>query len=118
HLSNEQIPIEEIEDMELVQQIECKEFGENVEISGSLILMGNYKGNQEAGKLQSTDELPESFEESVLFEPLATETETFSPLTKKDQLNHQIPIQITLPRERVNHIDEIYTYVSSFDYDV
>jgi len=118
NLSHEQIPIEEIEDMELVPNIECREYGDHVEIVGSLILYGNYKGNQDAGKLHPAEELPESFEESVLFEPLSTDRGPFSPLTKKDQLKHQIPIQITLPREKVNDLDEIYTYVSSFDYDL
>ena len=118
HLSHEQIPIEEIEDMELVPQIESREYDDHIEIVGSLILYGNYRGNQDAGKLQPADELPESFEESVLFEPLSTDRGPFSPLTKKDLLKHQIPIQITLPREKVRGIDEIYTFISAFDYEL
>ncbi|RKD23873.1 hypothetical protein BEP19_05445 [Ammoniphilus oxalaticus] len=118
HLTDEQIPIEEIEDLELVQQIESKEYGDSIEITGSLIVYGNYRGNQDAGKLQPTDDLPDSFEESVLFEPLATDRGPFSPLAKNDRLNHQIPIQITLPRTKVKNVNEIYTYVSSFDYDI
>lgn len=117
-LSHEQLPIEEIEEMEIVPQITIQENGEEIEITGALVLYGEYKGNQEAGKLDPADELPESYEESVQFEPLSAERGPFSPLAKQDRFEYQIPVKISMPRNKVDDVDDVYAYINSFDYDV
>ncbi|WP_240675695.1 LysM peptidoglycan-binding domain-containing protein [Ammoniphilus sp. CFH 90114] len=117
-LSHEQLPIEEIEELEIVPQIVIEENGNEIEITGALILYGDYKGNQEAGKLDPADELPESYEESVQFEPLSAERGPFSPLARQDRFEYRIPVKISMPRNKVDDVDDVYAYINSFDYDL
>ncbi|MEW9670826.1 LysM peptidoglycan-binding domain-containing protein [Ammoniphilus sp. 3BR4] len=118
HLSHEQLPIEEIEEMEIVPQISIEENGDEIEITGALVLYGEYKGNQEAGKLDPADDLPESYEESVQFEPLSAERGPFSPLAKQDRFEYRIPVKISMPRNKVDDVEDVYAYINSFDYDL
>lgn len=118
HLSYEQLPIEEIEEMELVPQVRIMEFGEEIEISGCLCLQGEYKGNQNSGKLDSIDHPAESYEESVQFEPLSFERGPFSPLAKQSTFEYRIPVKILLPKKKVRDIEDIYAHVLSFDYEL
>ncbi len=118
HLSHEQLPIEEIQEMELVPQIESREFGDQIEIIGCLYLFGDYRGNQEAGRLDSAGDLPESYEESVQFEPLSADRGPFSPLARQDRFEYRIPVRISLPREKVRNVDDVYAHINSFDYEL
>lgn len=118
HLSHEQLPIEEIQEMELVPQIESREFGDQIEIVGSLYLFGDYKGNQEAGRLDPAGELPDSYEESVQFEPLSADRGPFSPLAREDRFEYRIPVRISLPRGKVRNVEDVYAYINSFDYEL
>lgn len=118
HLSHEQLPIEEIQEMELVPQIESREFGDQIEIIGCLYLFGDYKGNQEAGRLDPAGELPESYEESVQFEPLSADRGPFSPLARQDRFEYRIPVRISLPRGKVKNVEDVYAYINSFDYEL
>lgn len=118
HLSYEQLPIEEIEEMELVPQVRIMEFGEEIEISGCLCLQGEYKGNQNSGKLDSIDHPAESYEESVQFEPLSFERGPFSPLAKQSTFEYRIPVKILLPKKKVRDIEDIYAHVLTFDYEL
>ncbi|WP_134699996.1 LysM peptidoglycan-binding domain-containing protein [Ammoniphilus sp. YIM 78166] len=117
-LSHSQLPIEEIEEMEIIPQIVIEENGAEIEIIGSLFLYGDYKGNQEAGKLDPTDELPETYEESVQFEPLSADRGPYSPLAKQDRFEYRIPVKITMPRNKVAEVDDVYAYINSFDYEL
>jgi|GEM_PF-5252526 len=117
-LSHQQIPIEEIEEMEIVPNVEIEQRGEEIEITGSLYVYGSYRGNNEERILSETDDLPRSFEESVQFTPLSADPKPFSPLTKEDKLEHRIPVKITLPRGKVRDVADVYAYISSFDYDL
>jgi stage VI sporulation protein D len=118
HLSYEQLPIEEIEEMELVPQVRVAALGDEIEISGCLCLQGEYKGNQNSGKLDSNDQPAESYEESVQFEPLAFERGPYSPLVKQSTFEYKIPVKILLPKNRVREVEDIYANVVSFDYDL
>lgn len=117
-LSHAQLPIEEIEEMEIIPQIQIEENGAEIQISGSLFLYGDYKGNQEAGKLDQNDDLPESYEESVQFEPLSADRGPYSPLAKQDRFEYRIPVKITMPRNKVAEVDDVYAYINSFDYEL
>lgn len=118
HLSHEQLPIEEIQEMELVPQIESREFGDHIEIIGCLYLFGDYKGNQEAGRLDPAGELPESYEESVQFEPLSADRGPFSPLARQDRFEYRIPVRISLPRGKVRNVEDVYAHINAFDYEL
>lgn len=117
-LTPNQLPIEEIEELELIPQVQIEERGDEIEITGSLYLYGNYRGNQEAGKLDATTSTPDSYEESVQFEPLSIERGPFSPLAKEDKFEHRIPVRITLPKGKVREIADVYAFINSFDYDL
>ncbi|HJV44519.1 MAG TPA: LysM peptidoglycan-binding domain-containing protein [Bacillota bacterium] len=118
HLSNEQIPIEEIDDMELVPQVNIEEKGEEIDISGSLYLYGNYRGNLNTGKLETTESQANTYEESVQFEPLSTERGPYSPLAREDKFEYRIPVRINIPKGKVQDISDVYAYISSFDYEL
>lgn len=117
-LSHSQLPIEEIEEMEIIPQIVIEENGAEIEIIGSLFLYGDYKGNQEAGKLDQADDLPETYEESVQFEPLSADRGPYSPLAKQDRFEYRIPVKISMPRNKVTEVDDVYAYINSFDYEL
>ncbi|MBP1930395.1 LysM peptidoglycan-binding domain-containing protein [Ammoniphilus resinae] len=117
-LSQQQIPIEEIEEMEIVPNVEIEQRGEEIEITGSLYVYGSYRGNNENKILSETNDLPHSYEESVQFTPLSADRGPFSPLTKEDKLEHRIPVKITLPSGKVRDVSDVYAYINSFDYDL
>jgi stage VI sporulation protein D len=118
YLSHYQLPIEEIEELELIPQIEIDERGNEIEITGCLFLYGQYRGNQSKANIEETDELADSYEESVRFDPLVADRGPVSPLVNQDKLENRIPIKITLPRGKVREVDDVYAHIHSFDYEL
>jgi stage VI sporulation protein D len=118
HLSYQQTPIEEFEEMELIPQIEIIEHGNEVEISGSLFLQGTYTGDRAPDQLTNQQQIPDSYEESVQFEPFKKNRGAFPPLSTSGTLENRIPVRITLPRSKVRDTEDVFAFIDSFDYEV
>lgn len=85
HLPDDVAAIDELEEIELVPHMQVLPQGDNVLLSGHLLLSGVYRAQQ-------SDE--------------------------SSQLEHWIPVEITLPLNRVQSVDEIGVEIDNFDVDL
>lgn len=89
--------------MSLEPDIVIKDEGEEVVIKGGLQLSGEYK------PLEENDSLGQR-----LFPRNMTDDRT----TDRKKLTHFLPIDVTIPRNRIDNLNEVYVQVESFDYDL
>lgn len=111
--------IDEIIGMSLTPEISVMQMDDHVTIQGGLRFVGEYKMMEENRQMDE-EEIDE--DEDSSFTALSdfrnsgdiqTETETGT-----GQIEHVFPIDITIPMTRIQHVDDIYVEVSSFDYDL
>ncbi|GAF22759.1 stage VI sporulation protein D [Bacillus sp. JCM 19047] len=107
--------IDEIIGMSLTPEISVKQMDDHVTIQGGLRFIGEYKMVEEIQEEVEEDE-DASFTALSDFRQsgdIQTETEAGA-----GQIEHVFPIDITIPMTRIQHVDDIYVEVSSFDYDL
>jgi len=111
--------IDEIIGMSLTPEISVMQMDDHVTIQGGLRFVGEYKMMEENRQMDE-EEMDE--DEDSSFTALSDfrnsgdiqkETETGT-----GQIEHVFPIDITIPMTRIQHVDDIYVEVSSFDYDL
>ncbi|WNF35941.1 stage VI sporulation protein D [Bacillaceae bacterium IKA-2] len=108
---NKDQEVDEILSLSLEPDITVQESGDYVLIRGGLKLTGEYRSN---GNSNPTEELS-SLSEQVGFRSIEEVT------INEDgtgQIRHFFPIDVTIPQERINSLDDIYVLVESFDYDL
>ncbi|OIJ10297.1 stage VI sporulation protein D [Anaerobacillus arseniciselenatis] len=104
--------VDEIVSLSLDPEITVEENGEYVLIRGGLKLTGEYRSN---GKSEVNDEESLSLSNQVEFRSIEEVT------LNEDgtgEIRHNFPIDVTIPQERINSLDDIYVLVESFDYDL
>ncbi|AIC95184.1 MULTISPECIES: stage VI sporulation protein D [Shouchella] len=107
--------IDEIIGMSLTPEISVKQMDDHVTIQGGLRFIGEYKMVEERQE-EVEEEEDASFTALSDFRhsgDIQTETEAGA-----GQIEHVFPIDITIPMTRIQHVDDIYVEVSSFDYDL
>ncbi|MFK3938986.1 stage VI sporulation protein D [Alkalihalobacillus sp. NPDC078783] len=107
--------IEEILGMSLSPEITIKESGNQVSIVGGLRLVGEYLL---ADSDQNTDHViddEDGYREQAAFRSIE---EVNVSENGKGALKHFFPIDVTIPLDRIQNLQDIYVEVESFDYDV
>lgn len=103
--------VDEIVSLSLEPDITVQESGDYVLIRGGLKLTGEYRSN---GNSNPTEEIS-SLSDQVGFRSIEEVT------VNEDgtgEIRHYFPIDVTIPRERIKSLDDIYVLVESFDYDL
>ncbi|MBM7838564.1 stage VI sporulation protein D [Alkalihalobacillus xiaoxiensis] len=106
--------IDEIIGMSLTPEIYVKQVGEHVTIKGGLRFVGEYKMDQ--GEVEEAETEASSFSELSDFRQSGEITADAD--TGVGEIEHLFPIDITIPMARIQHVDDIYVQVASFDYDL
>lgn len=101
--------VDSLVSISLYPDISIEEHDEYVTIRGALQLTGEYrkKSEQTAQFEQSEAEPPGQFLNEVN--------------TREDgisELNHRFPVDITIPKNRIQNLDDVYVSVDSFDYEL
>lgn len=108
---NKDQEVDEILSLSLDPEITVQEHGEYVLIRGGLRLTGEYRQKEKSGDYSETESLSQqvgfrSIEEVTIHDDGTSE------------IRHYFPIDVTIPQERINSLDDIYVLVESFDYDL
>ncbi|MFY0546321.1 LysM peptidoglycan-binding domain-containing protein [Brevibacillus sp. H7] len=115
-LSSDKTGIGELKELELVPDVEIIENPTEISITGCLQLHGKYE------PVRSTSEDAEGGADTLVsamkFTPLRFERNDTGLYGSDAQLAHRIPLNITIPSNRVADIEEIYAIVDSFDYQL
>ncbi|MFO7248558.1 MAG: LysM peptidoglycan-binding domain-containing protein [Bacillota bacterium] len=115
HLPDDVPEIEAIRELELEPVVEVTAAGGSVTVSGFLSLTGKYLGRREHLKM------PGDGSEAYApfpFHPLESEMGPLAPWQKRGEIRHRIPLDITVPEERVPDLEDVYVVIDSFDYEV
>ncbi|WP_157800882.1 stage VI sporulation protein D [Bacillus solitudinis] len=108
---NKDQEIKEIISMSLEPEITIEEREQHVYIKGGLRLLGEYRTGEDAAELSEE----KSLEEQLSFRSVE-EMSTFTSST--GQIKHYFPIDVTIPLNRIQKLDDVYVQVESFDYDI
>ena len=113
-LSSDRAGIGELQELELVPDVEVLENDSYVSITGCLQLVGKYEPIREAAEANSGG--TETLVEAVTFPPFRQEASEEMQYGWEEQIGHRIPLNITIPLDRIAEIGDIYAIVDSFDY--
>lgn len=96
----------ELLSISLDPDISIQEFDQYISIRGALQLTGEYKIDEDYNE--------EGFEYANLrfISDIETREDGIS------QLLHRFPVDITIPRNRIGNLEEVYVTIESFDYDL
>ncbi|MDQ0858199.1 stage VI sporulation protein D [Bacillus sp. V2I10] len=97
----------ELLSISLDPDITIQEFDQYISIRGALQLMGEYKIDEDYNE--------EEFEYANLRFVNSVETREDDGIS---QLVHRFPVDITIPRNRIGDLEEVYVTIESFDYDL
>ncbi len=115
-LSSDKAGIGDLKELELVPDVEIIENPGEVSITGCLQLHGKYE------PVRGTSEDDEGGADTLLaamkFTPFQFEQKNGSLYGSDLELAHRIPLNITIPSNRVSDIEDIYAIVDSFDYQL
>ncbi|WP_179290355.1 stage VI sporulation protein D [Shouchella clausii] len=106
--------IDEILGMTLTPEIFVDQDGEHVTIKGGLRFVGEYKIDRGVEEEKRIDD-GESFADLSDFRQSGQLTEHEGEV---GEIEHLFPIDITIPMARIQHIDDIFVEIASFDYDL
>lgn len=106
--------IDEILGMTLTPEIFVDQDGEHVTIKGGLRFVGEYKIDHGVEEEKRIDD-GESFADLSDFRQSGQLTEHEGEI---GEIEHLFPIDITIPMARIQHIDDIFVEIASFDYDL
>lgn len=115
-LSSDKAGIEEWKELELVPDVEVLETDTAISITGCLQLFGKYKPTKEA--FESAEGSADTLVEAVTFSPFRPGGSEGQLYGREEQLQHRIPLNITIPLHRIAEIEDIYAVVDSFDYQL
>lgn len=87
--------------------ISVDEYEQYVTIRGALELTGEYRMAEE-----ESGEAPFDFTGHRFVQHVSTREDGIS------ELSHRFPIDITIPKNRIPHLEDVYVMVESFDYDL
>ncbi|WP_226526314.1 stage VI sporulation protein D [Metabacillus niabensis] len=99
--------VSELLSISLDPDISIHEHDQYISIRGALLLTGEYKIDQDGSE-------GDSFEYANV--RYVNEVET-----REDgisELSHRFPVDITIPRNRISQLDDVYVSIESFDYDL
>jgi stage VI sporulation protein D len=97
----------ELLSISLDPDISIQEFDQYISIRGALQLTGEYKIDEDYNE--------EGFEYANLRFISDVETREEDGVS---QLLHRFPVDITIPRNRIGNLEEVYVTIESFDYDI
>jgi stage VI sporulation protein D len=113
-LTSEKPEIGELKELELIPDVEIIENAAEISITGCLQLHGKYEPARSTSERGGADTLVEAMK----FTPFQLEQAGGSLYGTEQQLSHRIPLNITIPIERVAELTDIYAIVDSFDYQM
>ncbi|WLR44099.1 stage VI sporulation protein D [Bacillus carboniphilus] len=99
--------VRELVNMSLEPDVAIQEHEQYVSIKGALILTGEYRMASELNTVDSTVIHPNA----RYIHEVTTRDDGVS------EFINRFPVDITIPRDRINSLEEIYVNVDSFDYD-
>ncbi|GLF89942.1 hypothetical protein Saga11_12010 [Bacillus safensis] len=99
--------VSELLSISLDPDILVQEVNDYVSIRGSLELTGEYNINQEEllGELSSYPSYREADEVKVREDGTA-------------ELLHQFPVDITIPKNKISHLNDVFVFIDAFDYEL
>ncbi|OYN65551.1 LysM peptidoglycan-binding domain-containing protein [Bacillus safensis] len=99
--------VSELLSISLDPDILVQEVNDYVSIRGSLELTGEYNINQEEllGELSSFPSYREADEVKVREDGTA-------------ELLHQFPVDITIPKNKISHLNDVFVFIDAFDYQL
>lgn len=115
HLPDDAPEIEAIRELELEPVVEVTASGGSVTVSGFLSLTGKYIGRREY--LGGTGDGREAHV-PFPYHPFESEMGPLAPWQKRSEIRHRIPLDITVPEDRVPDLEDVYVVIDSFDYEV
>ncbi|WP_170289457.1 stage VI sporulation protein D [Metabacillus lacus] len=87
--------------------ISIQEHDQYISIKGALRLTGEYEAGDDAGE----------DEENYQYTAARFVNEVNAREDGSYELSHRFPVDITIPRNRISSLDEVYVIVNAFDYD-
>lgn len=113
-LSSDRAGIGELQELELVPDVEVLENQSYVSITGCLQLFGKYEPIREPA--EPTSGGTETLIEAMNFSPFRQDGGERSVYGWEEQIGHRIPLNITIPLERIAEMGDIYAVVDSVDF--
>ncbi|WP_078391834.1 stage VI sporulation protein D [Shouchella patagoniensis] len=110
--------IDEILGMSLTPEIYVNQDGEHVTIKGGLRFIGEYKVEHSEEVEQPERELNVEEESFTELSDFRQSGEVHVTNEGTGEIEHLFPIDITIPMARIQHVDDIYVEIASFDYDL
>lgn len=101
--------VEELLSISLEPDIAIREHDQYVSIKGALQLAGEYKMGEE--KQEATDRESYPYSGARYVQDIETREDGVT------ELAHHFPVDITIPRNRVTNLEDVYVTVESFDYE-
>jgi stage VI sporulation protein D len=114
-LSTDRAGIGELRELELVPDVEVLENQSFISITGCLHLYGKYEPAR--GASEPTEGGAETLVEAVTFAPFP-QGNSGGLFGWEEEVNHRIPLNITIPLSRIAELGDIYAVVDGFDYQV
>ncbi|USG64149.1 LysM peptidoglycan-binding domain-containing protein [Brevibacillus ruminantium] len=115
-LSSDKAGIDEWKELELVPDVEVLETDSAISITGCLQLLGKYKPVKEVS--DSSETSSETLVEAVTFSPFRPGGSEEHLYQQEEELSHRIPLNITIPLNRIADIEDIYAVIDSLDYQL
>ncbi|WP_088103723.1 stage VI sporulation protein D [Halalkalibacter urbisdiaboli] len=103
--------VKEILSMSLEPEISIEEQDQHVYIRGGLRLLGEYLSEEQDKEVNLND----SLEEQLSFRSVEEVTLNGNGT---GEIKHFFPIDVTIPMNRIQKLDDVYVQVDSFDYDL
>ncbi|MED1952583.1 LysM peptidoglycan-binding domain-containing protein [Brevibacillus centrosporus] len=115
-LSSDRAGIGELQELELVPDVEVLENESYISITGCLQLFGKYEPIRDTAAANGGG--TETLVEAMTFAPFRPEGSEGPYYGWEEQISHRVPLNITIPLERIAEIGDIYAIVDSFDYSM
>lgn len=115
-LSSDRAGIGELQELELVPDVEVLENDSYISITGCLQLFGKYEPIRDTAA--SNGGGTETLVKAMSFAPFRPEGSEGPYYGWEEQIGHRIPLNITIPHDRIAEIGDIYAIVDSFDYQL
>ncbi|GAE30205.1 stage VI sporulation protein D [Halalkalibacter hemicellulosilyticusJCM 9152] len=103
--------VEEVIGMSLEPEIMIEERDAHVYIRGGLRLLGEYRSSEK----EQVDLESGSLEDQVSFRSVGDVKVSSNGV---GEIKHYFPIDVTIPSNRIQNLDDVYVQVESFDYDL
>lgn len=105
--------VAEVLSMSLNPEIMIEEVNEQILIKGYLYLTGEYRPLKSSDNKGEVEE--ESLKDQLQFRSMDQINEIEDGVL---ELEHRFPVDITIPKQRISNVNEVYVNVESFDYDL